>query len=191
MQVSTDYVFDGDATEPYAADHPVAPRSAYGRTKAAGEWAARALCPDALVVRTAWLYGAGGPNFVSTMLRLASERETLSVVADQMGQPTSTVDLAQLVLRLVEADAPAGTYHGTAAGRTSWHGLARAIFEDRGLDPERVLETTSADYPRPAPRPRWSVLAHDTIEAAGVSPIGPWRAAVTAHLEATTEAQSS
>ena len=105
MQVSTDYVFAGDATEPYAADAPVAPRSAYGRTKAAGEWAVRAECTRAWVVRTAWLYGASGPSFPATMQRLAAERETLTVVDDQVGQPTWTVDLADGIVRLVDAGA--------------------------------------------------------------------------------------
>jgi dTDP-4-dehydrorhamnose reductase len=182
VQVSTDYVFDGFATEPYTEDHPVAPRSAYGRTKAAGEWAVRAHCPDSWVLRTAWLYGAGGPNFVSTMQRLAGERETLSVVDDQHGQPTSTVDLSDLVVRLVEADAPAGTYHATATGETTWHGFARAVFEHEGLDPERVQPTTTEAFPRPAPRPAWSVLGHASLEAAGVAPIGDWRTGLAAHL---------
>ncbi len=182
LQVSTDYVFDGFATEPYTEDHPVAPRSAYGRTKAAGEWAVRAYCPDSWVLRTAWLYGAGGPNFVSTMQRLAGERDTLSVVDDQHGQPTSTVDLSDLVVRLVAADAPAGTYHGTASGETTWHGFARAVFEHDGLDPERVRPTTTDAFPRPAPRPAWSVLGHGSLEAAGVTPIGDWRTGLAAHL---------
>jgi dTDP-4-dehydrorhamnose reductase len=182
VQISTDYVFDGMATEPYAVDHPVAPRSAYGRTKAAGEWAVRALCADHWIVRTAWLYGHGGPNFVATMLRLAGERETLSVVDDQRGQPTSTVDLSDLLLRLVEADAPSGTYHGTASGETTWCGFARAVFEESGLDPERVLPTTTEAFPRPAPRPAYSVLSHDALRAVGVDPIGDWRAGLAAHL---------
>lgn len=180
--ISTDYVFDGQSTEPYAAGHPAAPRSAYGRTKAAGEWAVRALCPDSWVVRTAWLYGAGGPNFVATMLRLAGERETLSVVDDQRGQPTWTADLADLVVRLVAADAPAGTYHGTSSGETTWFGLARAAFELRGLDPERVLPTTTDAYPRPAPRPPYSVLSHASLEAVGVAPIRQWREGLRDHL---------
>ena len=102
VQVSTDYVFAGDATSPYAEDAPLAPRSAYGRTKAAGEWAVQALCPQSWIVRTAWLYGANGPNFVKTMARLAAERDTVSVVDDQRGQPTWTVDLADAIVRLVD-----------------------------------------------------------------------------------------
>ncbi|SFA69340.1 dTDP-4-dehydrorhamnose reductase [Cellulomonas marina] len=175
VQVSTDYVFDGHATTPYAEDAPVAPRSAYGRTKAAGEWAVRALCPDHLVVRTAWLYGAGGPCFPRTIVRVARERAGLDVVDDQVGQPTWTADLADLVVRLVDAGAPAGTYHGTASGRTSWHGFAQAAVAAAGLDPAVVRTTTSAAFARPAPRPAWSVLGHDALVAAGVAPIGDWR----------------
>ncbi|EWT02796.1 dTDP-4-dehydrorhamnose reductase [Intrasporangium oryzae NRRL B-24470] len=182
VQISTDYVFDGTDEVPYAADHPVAPRSAYGRTKAAGEWAARALCPDSWVVRTSWLYGAGGPNFVATMLRLAGERETLSVVDDQVGAPTWTRDLSDLIVRIVEAGAPAGTYHGTSAGSTTWFGFARAVFEEAGLDPERVQPTTTDAFPRPAPRPASSVLSHDSLVAAGIEPIGDWRPSLTAYL---------
>lgn len=179
VHVSTDYVFDGTATEPYAVDHPVAPRSAYGRTKAAGEWAVRAHCPESWVVRTAWLYGAGGSNFVSTMLRLAHERETVSVVDDQVGQPTWTVDLSDFIVRLVAADAPFGIYHGTSSGQTTWFGLARAVFELNGLDEARVLATTTEAFPRPAPRPSWSVLSHESFEGRGVSAIPDWRLALS------------
>jgi dTDP-4-dehydrorhamnose reductase len=182
VQVSTDYVFDGTATTPYAADHPPAPASAYGRTKAAGEWAVRALCPDSWVVRTAWLYGRSGPNFVETMLRLSAERETVSVVDDQVGQPTSTVDLSDLLVRLLAADAAPGTYHGTASGQTTWHGFARAVFAGAGLDPERVLPTTTAEFPRPARRPAYGVLSHASLQAAGVEPIGDWQTGLTAYL---------
>ncbi|MDM7831750.1 dTDP-4-dehydrorhamnose reductase [Cellulomonas edaphi] len=174
VQISTDYVFDGGATSPYDEDAPVAPRSAYGRTKAAGEWAVRAEHPDALVVRTAWLYGAGGPCFPKTIARVAAERGGLDVVDDQLGQPTWTRDLAALVVRLVEGRAPAGTYHGTASGRTSWHGFAQAVVAAAGLDPAIVRPTTSAAYSRPAPRPAYSVLGHRTLGAAGIEPIGAW-----------------
>ncbi|WVM98849.1 dTDP-4-dehydrorhamnose reductase [Terrabacter sp. C0L_2] len=185
VHVSTDYVFDGTATEPYAVDHPVAPRSAYGRTKAAGEWAVRALCAESWVVRTAWLYGAGGPNFVSTMLRLAGERETVSVVDDQVGQPTWTVDLADLIVRLVDAEAPFGIHHGTSSGQTTWFGFAGAIFELNGLDPERVLSTTTEAFPRPARRPAWSVLAHNAGEGARPElTMRNWREALAAYLNA-------
>lgn len=171
VQISTDYVFDGAAAEPYPSDAPLAPRSAYGRTKAAGEWAVRAEQPDHLVVRTAWLYGAHGPCFPRTIARVAAERGGLEVVEDQVGQPTWTRDLAEFVLRLVEGGAAPGTYHGTSAGRTSWHGFAREVVASAGLDAGIVRPTTSAAYVRPAPRPAFSVLAHD----AGVPHIGDWR----------------
>ncbi|HWC21302.1 MAG TPA: dTDP-4-dehydrorhamnose reductase [Flexivirga sp.] len=158
VHLSTDYVFDGTATEPYQPDHPQNPQSAYGRTKAAGEWAIRATNPDALIVRTAWLYGEHGPNFVKTMLRLAGERETLKVVDDQIGQPTWTKDLAAYVVDLIETGQPGGYYHGTSSGTTSWCGFAKEIFRLAGLDAERVNPCTTNDFPRPAPRPAYSVL---------------------------------
>lgn len=173
VQVSTDYVFDGGADAPYAEDAAVAPRSAYGRTKAAGEWAVRAEAPDHLIVRTAWLYGAHGGCFPRTMARLGAEKDRLAVVDDQVGQPTWTADLADLVVRLVEADAPSGTYHGTSSGQTSWYGFTRRILASAGL--ETPLEPTTSDaFVRPAPRPAYSVLGHDALRAAGVAPIGDW-----------------
>lgn len=174
VQISTDYVFAGDASSPYAEDAAVSPRSAYGRTKCAGEWAVRAGQPDHLIVRTAWLYGAKGNSFPATMARLAAERESVSVVDDQIGQPTWTVDLADLVIRLVEARAPTGTYHGTSSGQVSWYGFARAVIASAGRDVAVIQPTTSAAFVRPAPRPAYSVLGHDALRAAGVEPIGDW-----------------
>ncbi|GAA2726078.1 dTDP-4-dehydrorhamnose reductase [Cellulomonas aerilata] len=174
VHVSTDYVFDGSAASPYPEDAPIAPRSAYGRTKAAGEWAVRAETADHLIVRTAWLYGAGGGCFPKTIARVAAERGGLDVVADQTGQPTWTADLAALLLRLVDAAAPAGTYHGTASGEVTWHEFARAVVAAAGMEPGIVRPTTSESFVRPAPRPAYSVLGHGTLAAAGVEPIGPW-----------------
>ena len=181
VTVSTDYVFDGAASEPYAEDHPRDPINAYGRSKAAGEERALAAHPDgAYVVRTAWLYGAGGPNFAATMLRLAAANPTVSVVDDQLGQPTWTADLASQLVALTDADAPAGIYHGTSSGQTSWFGFARAIFEQAGLDPDRVLPTDSGTFARPARRPSYSVLGHEAWALAGLAPMRPWRDALAA-----------
>ena len=190
VQVSTDYVFSGDATTPYAEDAPLAPRSAYGRTKAAGEWAVRSTCPQSWVVRTAWLYGEHGPNFVKTMARLAGERDTVSVVDDQRGQPTWTRDLAEGIERLVVAEAPFGTYHGTSSGETTWYGFTREIFGKLGLDPERVLPTTTEAFPRPAPRPAYSVLGHDAWATAGLDPLPDWRTALGTSLTAVVGASA-
>ncbi len=189
VHLSTDYVVAGAGHEAYAADAPVAPLSAYGRTKAAGEFAVRAECPRSWIVRTAWLYGAGGKNFPATMQRLAGERETLTVVADQIGQPTWTVDLADAIVRLVEAGAPFGIWHGTGSGETSWHGLAQAVFEELGLDPARVQPIPSSEFPTPATRPAYSVLSHEMWAAAGLAPLPDWRDAL--HRAASTVLSTS
>lgn len=174
VHISTDYVFAGDASSPYAEDAPTAPRSAYGRTKLAGEWAVQALCPNHLLLRTAWLYGAGGGCFPKTMARLAGERDELSVVEDQVGQPTWTRDVADLMVRLLQSDAAPGTYHATSTGSTSWFGFAREVVAAAGHDREMVRPTDSAAFVRPAPRPAYSVLGHAALRQAGVDPIGPW-----------------
>ncbi|ACQ79469.1 dTDP-4-dehydrorhamnose reductase [Beutenbergia cavernae DSM 12333] len=175
VQVSTDYVFDGAAALPYGEDAPLRPVSAYGRTKAAGEWAVRAAGADHLVVRTAWLYGAHGACFPRTMARLAAERERIDVVDDQLGQPTWTADVADVVARLLERGAPGGTYHATASGEVSWYGFTREIVASLGRDPAMVRPTTSAAFSRPAPRPAYSVLGHEALVRAGLAPIGDWR----------------
>src|SRR3954451_5289879 len=176
VQVSTDYVFDGSARTPYAEDTPTSPASAYGRTKALGEQAVREELPDGhLLVRTAWLYGAHGGCFPKTIARLARERGEVSVVDDQVGQPTWTRDVADLVIRLVLADAPAGTYHATSSGQCSWFEFARAVVVASGLDASVVTPTTSDAFVRPAPRPAYSVLGHDASARLGIEPIGPWQ----------------
>ncbi len=174
VHVSTDYVFSGDASTAYDEDAALAPLSAYGRSKAVGEDAVRAASPRHLVVRTAWLYGAHGNCFPRTIARVLQQRGSCAVVTDQVGQPTWTVDVADLVVRLVEADVPGGNYHATSQGRTSWWGFARAVAETAGLDPAVVGEATTADFPRPAPRPAWSVLGHERFARVGVEPIGSW-----------------
>ena len=183
VHVSPDYVFDGAGTSPYPEDAPTAPLNAYGRSKLAGEQAVLSTLPTTgYVVRTAWLYGAAGRNFVKTMLRLAATRDFLDVVDDQAGQPTWSRDLAQRLVELADADAPAGVYHGTASGQTTWHGLAQAVFTLAGLDPARVRRTTSAAYKTPAARPSYSVLGHDRWAAAGMAPMRDWHTMLTAAL---------
>ncbi|MER5744052.1 dTDP-4-dehydrorhamnose reductase [Streptomyces sp. NPDC002225] len=194
LQVSTDYVFAGDADKPYAEDDPTGPRGAYGRTKLAGERAVLGTLPETgYVVRTAWLYGAGGGNFVRTMIRLEGVKQTLDVVDDQRGQPTWTVDLADRLVRLGQAalagTAPAGVYHGTSGGETTWFGFTREIFRLLGTDPERVRPTTSAAFVRPAPRPAYSVLGHDRWAAAGIEPVRDWREALTEAFPALLAAE--
>ncbi|WP_308468112.1 dTDP-4-dehydrorhamnose reductase [Rathayibacter soli] len=179
VQVSTDYVFRGDATTPYPEDAPRDPINAYGRTKADGERLAIAAHPDGTyVVRTAWIYGEHGSNFAKTMLRLAGSHKTVSVVTDQLGQPTWTGDLAAQIVQLLDADAPAGVYHGTNSGEASWFDFTKAIFSAVGLDPARVLPTDSSSFVRPALRPAYSVLGHDAWAAVGLSPLRDWREAL-------------
>lgn len=181
VHYSTDYVFDGTATMPYPEDHPTRPVTAYGRTKAEGERLVRERGPEqTFLLRTAYLYGEHGPNFTATMLRLAGERDTVSVVTDQVGQPTWTADVAAQTVALLDAEAPAGIYHATNSGSASWFDFARAIFATAGLDPERVLPTDSTRYVQRAPRPAYSVLGHDGWAAAGLPAMRDWREALQA-----------
>lgn len=191
VHVSTDYVFAGDAATPYAEDTAVAPLGAYGKSKAAGERAVLASGAAAYVVRTAWVYGETGRNFVKTMARLERERETVDVVDDQRGSPTWSRDLAAALVALARRRPPYGVYHLTNAGETTWCGLARAVFEELGADPTRVRATTTDRFARPAPRPAYSVLSTEKWERAGLAPLRPWRAALAAAFQDAPDAFSS
>lgn len=186
LQVSTDYVFAGQGAAPNLVDSPTMPRTVYGRTKLAGEQAVLTSGASAHVVRTAWLYGAHGGNFVRTIARLALERETVRVVDDQHGNPTWTADLADglIALALASDRVPAGVLHCVNAGATTWFGLARAVFTEIGADPDRVQPCRTEEYPRPAPRPANSVLDTTDWAAAGLPELRHWRHALHAAIAA-------
>jgi dTDP-4-dehydrorhamnose reductase len=186
VHVSTDYVFDGAADRPYVEDDPVGPLGIYGASKLAGELAARLAAPRSVVLRTAWVLSPFRANFAKTMLRLAGERDTVRVVADQRGCPTSARDIADVLktitLRMIaERNSPTGIYHFVNKGETTWAGLAEAVFEAsaaRGGPSARVEPITTADYPTPARRPANSRLSTAKLERDyGIAP-RPWREAV-------------
>jgi len=179
VHVSTDFVFDGTASTPYTPAADRNPIGAYGASKAAGEDAVFRACPDALIVRTAWVYGAGGKNFVETMLRLMTTRDTLSVVADQIGTPTHTVSLARALIGLTERRV-SGVHHFTDAGAASWYDFACAIYDigrARGAltSDVEIRPIATADYPTPARRPSYSVLDKSSAWAALGGPAAHWR----------------
>jgi dTDP-4-dehydrorhamnose reductase len=176
---STDYVFAGDAPDGYTESAATGPRSIYGMSKLAGELAVRHEHPQAHVVRTAWVFGSRGHNFVRTMLRLGAERDELRVVDDQVGCPTYTRHLAAATLELVETCPPA-TYHLVGGGSCSWFELAEAIMRRAGL-PARVVPIPSSELDRPAPRPACSILRS---EHAGTPTLPPWRAGLDGCLDA-------
>jgi dTDP-4-dehydrorhamnose reductase/4-ketoreductase len=182
IHVSTDYVFSGeDRSTPYPEDHPPTPRTAYGRTKLAGERAVREELPEAsAIVRTAWLYGVHGRSFVRTMIDLEARRDTVDVVDDQRGQPTWSADVAARIADLGPLVGPGlhGVFHATASGEASWYDLAREVFRLLGADPGRVRPVGSDAFPRPAPRPAYSALAHGRWREAGLEPLRDWRAAL-------------
>ena len=189
IHVSTDYVFAGDACRPYTEHDRCGPRTAYGRTKLAGERAVAELLPGSgYIVRAAWLYGAHGPNFVRTMIRLERGGGVVDVVDDQHGQPTWAMDVAGQVIALARSGAPAGVYHATSSGETTWFGFAREIFGLLGADIARVRPVTSGAYPRPAPRPAYSVLGHGAWANAGIKPIPGWRLRLHEGLRAVAAA---
>ena len=181
IHISTDYVFAGDLDRPYHEEDVTGPRTIYGASKLAGELAVRERCPNHLILRTAWLYGPGGPSFVHTMLRLGTQvGPPLTVVADQIGNPTSTTALAELVASVV--DSPViGTMHASCEGETSWHGFAAAIFARRPMA-RSLLPCTTADYPRPAPRPANSRLDKRALRRHGLMPLPDWRDALDRFL---------
>ncbi|SLM19234.1 dTDP-4-dehydrorhamnose reductase [uncultured spirochete] len=189
IHISTDYVFDGEGSVPYKENDPVAPLGAYGRTKAEGEKRIQAIDPDAIIIRTAWLYGQYGKNFVSTMLGLMNGKSELSVVADQYGSPTWAHDLAEAICAIADRTAPtAGIYHFTGEGTTTWYEFACEI-QRLGLEfgvlttPCKVKAITTDLYPTKAKRPAYSVLAKDKIkEAFGIYP-PEWRDSLRKYFE--------
>jgi len=182
---STDYVFDGTADRPYVESDPTAPISAYGRTKLAGERETAAANPRHFVVRTSWLFGLAGRNFVETMLGLA-DRGEVTVVSDQVGCPTYTPHLAEGLLQLAITE-QYGVHHMSASGHVSWHGFAQAIFEEAGVECQ-VRPTTTAELARPAPRPSWSVLDTEWPDAVRLP---EWRDGLRAYLASRTTTVSA
>ncbi|WP_369638153.1 dTDP-4-dehydrorhamnose reductase [Nocardia sp. JMUB6875] len=187
IHVSTDYVFPGTATHPYEPDDPTGPSTVYGRSKLAGEQAVLELAPDAHIVRTAWVYTGQGADFVATMRRLERERDTITVVNDQIGSPTYAPDLAAGLLELAAKPTAPRILHATNAGQASWFDLARAVFTGLGADPERVRPCGTEDFPRPAPRPAYSVLSGNSWAAAGLSPLRHWQLALNDALAAISD----
>ena len=195
LHVSTDYVFDGSKAKPYTEDDPVAPLGVYGASKEAGERAVRDEGGRSIILRTAWVVSPWGHNFVKTMLRLGAEREELGVVADQIGCPTSAIDIAETLLtlteRMLDRQESSGTYHFVNSGQASWHDLASAVFAyagARGMKTPRVKAITTADYPTPAKRPANSRLSTAKLEQTfGMTP-RPWQVAVEEILASLIDA---
>lgn len=193
VHISTDYVFDGAKQSAYREDDPAAPLGVYGRSKWAGEEAIRERLPEHVIIRTAWLYGRHGPNFVSTMLRLMRRRETLKVVADQHGCPTWTGHLAAAIARVAERirsarpSVPWGTYHYCGLDDTTWYGFAEAIAAEAGrsepLTVKKILPITTADYPTAARRPAHSVLDCSKIRDRFGVEAQPWRPTLVQFLK--------
>ncbi|SFE12414.1 dTDP-4-dehydrorhamnose reductase [Paenibacillus catalpae] len=178
--VSTDYVFDGTGTAPYKEYDRTNPQTVYGQSKLAGEQAVISLHDRYFIVRTSWVFGGYGNNFVKTMLKLASDRDQLTVVADQWGSPTYTRDLALFMLELIQTDFY-GIYHASNSGICSWYEFAQAIMEESGSR-TRIEPCTTAEFPRPAPRPHYSVMDHSAIRSNSLTPLQPWRDALKHYL---------
>ncbi|WP_053832674.1 dTDP-4-dehydrorhamnose reductase [Paraclostridium bifermentans] len=180
VQVSTDYVFDGSGNRPYREDDMTCPNSIYGTSKLMGEQFTKEFCSKYFIVRTAWLYGNGN-NFVKTMLKLAETNNELNVVDDQVGSPTSTVDLARAIIELMNTEYY-GTYHGTCEGQCSWYDFAKKIFELKNID-IKVNPVTSEEFKRPAPRPAYSVLDNFMFKLVGLNSFRNWEESLEEYLK--------
>ena len=183
VQVSTDYVFDGNIDRPYREDDNTCPNSIYGSSKLMGENFTKEFCSRHFIVRTAWLYGNGN-NFVRTMLKLSETNKEINVVNDQFGSPTSTVDLAKAIIELIHTE-HYGTYHGTCEGKCSWYDFAQKIFEISNID-IKVNPVTSEEYKRPAPRPAYSVLDNFMLKLVGLNSFRNWEDALIEYLNEET-----
>lgn len=181
VYISTDYVFDGTGQIPYKEFDSTNPSGVYGKSKHAGELLVSSLSHKYFIVRTSWVYGYYGNNFVKTMLKLGKERDSLKVVNDQVGSPTYTVDLSHFVMELIQTE-KYGIYHASNSGACSWYEFAKAIFEVSGLT-VKVEPCTTEEFPRPAPRPKYSVMDHMSIRTNGFEDLPAWRDALNRFLE--------
>ncbi|MCU5096593.1 dTDP-4-dehydrorhamnose reductase [Bacillus wiedmannii] len=179
--VSTDYVFDGTKDTPYKADDQTNPQTVYGKSKLVGEQYTQEYCSKSYIVRTSWVFGLYGNNFVKTMLRLAEENKELGIVHDQVGSPTYTTDLAKFIISLVQTD-KYGVYHGSNSGVCSWYEFAKEIFEQSNIEIE-VNPLTTEDFPRPATRPKYSVLNKGMVEDNGFEAFQDWKEALKDFLK--------
>jgi dTDP-4-dehydrorhamnose reductase len=179
--ISTDYVFDGTSSNPYKEYDNTNPRSVYGKSKRAGEQLTQSLCMKYFIVRTSWVYGVNGNNFVKTMLKLAGERDTIKVVQDQIGSPTYTIDLSNFLIELVQTE-KYGIYHASNSGTCSWYEFAKAIFEESSIL-MNVTPCSTDEFPRPAPRPSYSVMDHLSIRTNGFNDLRHWREGLVDFLE--------
>ena len=186
VHLSTDYVFSGQSDQPWEEDSSIDPQSVYGHSKAAGELAIGKIYPErSYIVRTAWLYSEFGKNFAKTMCNLAiSSEKEVKVVNDQIGQPTNANELAVQLIDLVDSGARFGIYHGTNSGQASWFEFAQEIFKLSGADVGRVTPVSSGEFPRPAKRPNYSVLGHDSWASSGISPMSDWKSALQKSMPA-------
>jgi len=175
--ISTDYVFNGQGSVPYSENHETDPQTIYGKTKLEGEKMAARWSSKLFIVRTSWVYGKYGHNFVRTMLRIAQSKREISVVNDQLGSPTYTADLVSKLLELIHSELY-GTYHISNSGQCSWFEFAQAIFKEAEVKGVTVFPCTTEQFPRPAPRPKYSVLGHSALIQAGFSPLRHWREAL-------------
>lgn len=179
IQFSTDYVFSGQSNVPYEVDDKPEPQSVYGLSKLAGENVVREILPNShLIIRTAWLYGHYGSNFVKTILKLEKIQDDLKVVNDQIGQPTWVHDVVKKVIEINDVQVDASTFHVTNSGQASWYEFAQEIFKNANKNVDRVKPVSSREFPRAVNRPKYSVLGHRALASHGMSPMQDWREAL-------------
>jgi len=181
VHYSTDYVFDGSKPEAYEEEDAPAPRSIYGRSKLLAEKLVREICPAHAILRTSWLFGRNGTNFIRTIVDAARRGQELRVVNDQRGSPTFSLDLARCTLRMIESECR-GLYHVTNGGSCTWYELTAYVLAGIGLPDARLTPVSTEEFPRPAPRPANSVLANSRLAREGLLPMRPWRDAVREYI---------